>query len=59
MLSDQFLVALAKLRKATINLVMSVRQSAWNNLVPTGRILMKLDIWPRFFENLPRKFKFH
>ena len=36
--------ALAKLRKATISFVMSVCLSAWNNSVPTGRILMKLDI---------------
>ena len=37
-----FLGAFAKLRKATIS---HVRLSAWNNSAPTGRILMKLDIW--------------
>jgi hypothetical protein len=38
------LVAFAKLRKATISFVMSVRLSAWNNSISTGRILMKFDI---------------
>ena len=36
----------------------SARLSAWNSSVPTGRIVMKFDSWV-FFENLPRKFKFH
>jgi hypothetical protein len=36
--------AFAKLRKATIAFVMSVLPSAWRNLAPTGRILIKLDI---------------
>ena len=40
-----FLVAFAKLRRATISFVMSVRLSSWNNPAPSGRILMKLDIW--------------
>jgi len=35
-----FLAAYAKLRKANISLVMSVRPSVWNNSAPTGRILM-------------------
>jgi hypothetical protein len=35
-----------------------VRLSSWNNLAPTGRILMKFDIWV-FFENLSWKFKCH
>jgi hypothetical protein len=52
-----FLGALAKLRKATINFVVSVRLfvclSAWNKSAPTGRILMKFDMRD-FFENLPR-----
>jgi len=43
-----FLGAFAKLRKATISLVMSVRLSyrppAWNSLSPTGRIFI-FDIW--------------
>ena len=53
-----FLGAFAKLRKATISFVMSVRPSAWNDSAPTGRIFMKFDIWG-FFENLSWKFKFH
>jgi hypothetical protein len=52
----------AKLRKATISFVMSIRpsdrQSAWDDSAPTGRIFMKFDIWV-FFEKLSRKFKFH
>ena len=40
--------AVAKLRKATISFVMSVRPSvrlsSWNNSAPTGRIFMKFDI---------------
>ena len=42
-----FLGAFSKLREATISFMSvcaSVRLSAWNNSVPTGRILMKLDI---------------
>jgi hypothetical protein len=58
-ISNHFLGKLAKLRKATISFVMSVclsvRPSAWNNSVPTGRIFMKFDFWV-FFENLSRKF---
>jgi hypothetical protein len=50
--------AFAKLRKATISFVMSVRPSAWNNTTSTGRILIKFDILV-FVENLSRKFKFH
>ena len=53
-----FLDALAKVRKATVSLVMSVRPSAWNNLAPTGRIFMKFDMRV-FFENISRKFKHH
>ena len=34
----------------------SVRTSAWNDAAPTGRILMKFDIYA-FSENLPRKFQ--
>lgn len=49
--------AFAKLRKATIRFVMSVRLFAWNS-VPTRRIFMKLDIWI-FWEKLWRKFQFH
>jgi hypothetical protein len=58
--------AFAKVRKATISFVMSVclsvclsiRPSARNNSVPTGRTLIKFDIYA-FFETLSRKFKFH
>jgi hypothetical protein len=53
-----FLRAVAILRKATISFVMSICPSAWNNSAPTGRILMKLDVWG-FFKNLSRKLKFH
>ena len=42
----------------TISFGMSVRPSAWNNLVPTGRIFIKFDIC-EFSESLPRKFKFY
>ena len=52
-----FLGEFVKFRKTTISFVMSVRLSAWNS-APTGRILMKLDIWD-FFENLYRKFRSH
>ena len=52
----------AKLRKAIISFVMSVRPSphpsALNNSATTGRILMKFDI-SAFFESLLRKLKFH
>ena len=34
----------AKLRKATINFVVSVRPLARNRSAPTGKILMKFDI---------------
>ena len=37
---------------------MSVCPFAWNNSVPTGRIIMKSDIWV-FLENLSRKFRFY
>ena len=61
-LNSSILGAFAKLRKATISFVMHVRPSvspsAWNNSASTGRIFIKLHIWP-FFENLSRKFKFH
>ena len=52
--------AFSKVRKATISFVMclSIRPTARNNSVPTGRILIKFDICA-FFETLSRKFKFH
>jgi hypothetical protein len=46
---SQFLCgAFAKLRKATISFVMSVRPSTWNNSAPTGRIFIKFDIYDDF-----------
>ena len=60
----KFYGTLAKLRKTTISFVMSVclshcfvRPAACNTSAPTGRILIKLDIWP-FFENLWTKSSF-
>ena len=51
----------AKLRKATVNFVMSVcltvSQSAWKNWAPAGRIFMQFDIC--FPKNMTRKFQFH
>jgi len=58
MMTAPFLGAFAKLRKATISYVISVRLSAWNNSAPTGRTFKKFDSWV-FFEQLPTKFKFH
>ena len=40
----KFLGACAKLRKATVSFVMSVRLSPWNNSTPTERIFMKFDM---------------
>jgi hypothetical protein len=52
-----FLGAVAKLPKATITFIMSVRLSvcppAWNNSAITGRIFMKFDN-RSYFENLSR-----
>jgi hypothetical protein len=42
----------AELQETTVSFVMSVRLSAWNNLAPTTRILMKFGISVSF-ENLP------
>jgi hypothetical protein len=57
--SVSFLGSFAKLRKATISFVMSVRltvrPSSWNDSARTGRIFMKFDIW-EYFENLSRTF---
>ena len=58
----QFSGAFAKLRKATISVVIyihpSVDLSAWNNSTTTGRIFMQIDS-SVFSENLSRKFNFH
>jgi hypothetical protein len=49
---------LAKLRKATISLVMSVWLSRRKNLASTGWVFMKFYVW-QFFENLSeKKYKF-
>jgi hypothetical protein len=53
----QFLDVIAKLRKSTISIVMSVRPSAWKNSAPPERIFMKYDI-AVFFEKLSTKFWF-
>jgi len=39
-----FLDAFAKLRKATVSFIMSVRLSAWNHSASTGSIFMKFYI---------------
>jgi len=54
--SPFFSGAFTKQGKATVNLIMSVRLSVWNNS-KTGRIFIKFDIGI-FFKKLPRKFKF-
>jgi len=57
----RLLGAFAKLRKATVSFVMSVRPSAfseWNDSALSGRIFIKFDMW-LFFEKLLRKLKFH
>jgi hypothetical protein len=48
--------ALAKLRKATVSYVVSLRLSAWNGSALAGRIVVKFDILVSF-ENLLRKFE--
>ena len=50
--------AFAKLRKATVNCIMSVCSYASNNSASTAQIFMKFDIWV-FLQNLLRKLKFH
>jgi hypothetical protein len=52
-----FLGAFEKLRKTTVNFIMSACLTAWNN--SAGWIFMKCYIWAFFFENLLRQFKFH
>jgi hypothetical protein len=39
-----FAGAFAKLQKATVSFVISLRPSAWNNSAPTKRIFMAFDI---------------
>jgi len=53
-----FLRTFAKLPKAIISFVMSVRPSAWNVSNPTGRIFIKVYICV-FCENLSRSFRSH
>jgi hypothetical protein len=50
--------AFAKLRRATLSFVMSVRPSARNNSISAGWILMKFDVFAFFFWNMSRKFRF-
>ena len=68
-MATHVLDAFAKLRKASISFVTSVRPSeclsvslsvgpAWNKSAPSGRNFMKFDI-SKFFENLSRNFKFN
>jgi len=44
-LPQPFSDAFAKLRKATVTFIVSVRSSAWNILACTGQIFIKFDIW--------------
>jgi hypothetical protein len=59
--SEQFLGAVAKLRKTTVGFVMFVHPficlSAWNSSPPTGQIFKQGDVCG-IFENLSRKFNF-
>ena len=52
--SCSFLGALAKLRKATISFVKSVRLSAWNKSAPSGLVLKKFDIWDFFRKSVEK-----
>jgi len=45
------------LASSCLPVCLSVRPSAWNNSVPTGRFFMKFDLWD-LIENLSRKFIF-
>ena len=47
-IDQPLLGVLAKLRKGASSFVMSVRLSARNDSVPTGRIFMEFDIWVLF-----------
>jgi hypothetical protein len=49
MAREFFLRTFAELGKAAVSFVMSVRSTACNNLTPTGRVLMKFDIYAFFF----------
>jgi len=54
-----FLGEFAKLRKAIISFVMSVRPSVWNNLGSHWTDFYEIfNIW-LFFENMSKKPKFH
>ena len=55
--SDEFVDALAVLRKTTVSFVISVHPSVHPS-TPTGRIFIKFDI-SVFLEKLSRNFKFH
>ena len=51
-----FLHSFAKLRKATISFIMSVRPSAWKNSASTRQVFMKIYIWV-FSQICRKKFK--
>ena len=53
----ELLRAFAKLRKANVSFVTSVRPYTRKSPAATGHISMKFDIWV-FFENMSRKSKF-
>jgi hypothetical protein len=46
--------ALARLRKATLSLVMSVCLSSWNNSAATWRIFIKFDTWIFFRKSVEK-----
>ena len=50
----EFLDEFAKLHKANVSFILSVRPSTWNNSTPTERIFIKFYI-QEFFENLSSK----
>jgi hypothetical protein len=52
--SIYFLALFAKLWKATVSIVMSIRLSAWNSWVSTGRIFMKFCIWVFFGKSIEK-----
>ena len=58
-LSSRFAGASAKLRKATVSFVMSVRPSAWNNWASTRPIFMEFDVWVNFLKKMSRKSRFN
>jgi hypothetical protein len=51
-IQNALLGAFAKLRKASINYVMSVRLPLWNNPASTGRTLMKFKLSSKSVEKI-------